>query len=82
MYSLPSKRFYGKPTASTGTGFSGPGGLALIGALALAISTFAATPARAAAKRCDWHGPLSGGEKPYAKCVDFASMEGKTIALP
>ncbi|MEO6098136.1 MAG: vWA domain-containing protein, partial [Fibrobacteria bacterium] len=41
-----------------------------------------ATPARAAAKRCDWHGPLSGGEKPYAKCVDFASMEGKTIALP
>ena len=35
-----------------------------------------------AAKRCDWHGPLSGGEIPYAKCVDFAAMQGKTITLP
>ncbi|HKP96008.1 MAG TPA: vWA domain-containing protein [Fibrobacteria bacterium] len=35
-----------------------------------------------AAKRCDWHGPLSGGENPYAKCVDFAALQGKTLDLP
>ncbi|MDB5048480.1 MAG: von Willebrand factor type domain [Fibrobacteres bacterium] len=38
--------------------------------------------AEAVEKRCDWHGPLSGGEKPYAKCVDFAALNGKTMDLP
>jgi hypothetical protein len=35
-----------------------------------------------AAKRCDWHGPISGGEDPYNKCVDFAALDGKTLDLP
>src|SRR5689334_19599003 len=83
MYSLPTIRFSGN---SAGTGFHRSArfaqsalahatGFSLAAVLALALAeTHAAGP-----KRCDWHGPLSGGEKPYAKCVDFASMEGKTV---
>ncbi len=46
-------------------------------AVSLAVNIAAAAP-----KRCDWHGPLSGGEKPYAKCVDFAALQGKILDLP
>jgi hypothetical protein len=77
MYFIPTKRFFGKPAAVAGSA-SG----ALAHAAAFAFSLTLAVASVHAAKRCDWHGPLSGGEKPYAKCVDFASMEGKTITLP
>ena len=33
-------------------------------------------------KRCDWHGPLSSGEDPYVKCIDFATLNGKDLTLP
>jgi hypothetical protein len=80
MYFILTKRFFGKPAALTGSASSAPGALACAAAFAFPL-ILAATSAHAA-KRCDWHGPLSGGEKPYAKCVDFASMEGKTLTLP
>jgi hypothetical protein len=51
-------------------------------AIAMAAPSVQGAASAKAAKRCDWHGPLSGGEIPYAKCVDFAAMEGKTITLP
>jgi hypothetical protein len=51
--------------------------------VAFAFALIASQPALAKGpKRCDWHGPLSGGETQYAKCVDFAAMNGKTIDLP
>ncbi|MEO7423935.1 MAG: vWA domain-containing protein [Fibrobacteria bacterium] len=50
--------------------------------LCLSLGAMSVDAAAAAAKRCDWHGPLSGGEKPYAKCVDFAALNGKTLDLP
>lgn len=49
----------------------------LILPLGLVAATAAATP-----KRCDWHGPMAGGERPYAKCVDFGALQGKTLDLP
>ncbi len=66
-------RFFGKPVTAIGVSF-----------LAISLIALAAGPAHSAKgpKRCDWHGPLSGGEKPYAKCFDFAAIQGKTIQLP
>jgi hypothetical protein len=73
MSSVRRKRFSKGPGAAIGSA-----------CLLTAILAFsAASPAHAAGpKRCDWHGPLSGGEHPYAKCVDFAALEGKTLTLP
>lgn len=59
-----------------------------IPAQAAARLTFALTLALAGAalakgpKRCDWHGPLSSGESPFVKCVDYASLNGKELTLP
>jgi hypothetical protein len=50
-------------------------------ALALALAAASATLAKGP-KRCDWHGPLSSGESPFVKCVDFAALEGKELTLP
>ena len=38
---------------------------------AMVMGVFLKTPASAAAKRCDWHGPKSTGETTYKKCVDY-----------
>jgi hypothetical protein len=70
MPSSNSYRFFGKPATAIGASF-----------LALFLTAGAAHSAKAP-KRCDWHGPTSGGEKPYAKCFDFAAIQGKTITLP
>jgi hypothetical protein len=51
--------------------------------IAFALAVAAASPALAKGpKRCDWHGPLSSGESPFVKCVDFASLQGKELTLP
>jgi hypothetical protein len=76
MSSMPLIRFTATPAARAA--FTG---VAFAAFAMAAASAFSATGAKAP-KRCDWHGPLSGGEIPYAKCVDFAAMEGKTITLP
>jgi hypothetical protein len=70
MRSLSSPRL-SSPTLARTVAWS------LILLLSLAMAAGAAGP-----KRCDWHGPLSGGEIPYAKCVDFAALQGKTLDLP
>ncbi|MDB5105107.1 MAG: von Willebrand factor type domain [Fibrobacteres bacterium] len=70
MSSLASNRFFGARTTAFGTSL-----------LVLSLTAHSAFAAKAA-KRCDWHGPLSGGEKQYAKCVDFAALNGKTMDLP
>jgi len=52
-------------------------------ALRLAIAFALAASAQAKGpKRCDWHGPLSSGENPFVKCVDFASLNGKELTVP
>ena len=68
MPSHRSNRFFPGPAATLGS--------------ALVVFTLGTQAVSAAPKRCDWHGPLSGGEKPYAKCVDFAALDGKTLDLP
>ncbi len=72
MSSFPSKRFFDKPAGAFGPAFIAACILALP-----AASAYAKGP-----KRCDWHGPLSNGENAYAKCADFAAMEGKTVNIP
>ena len=54
---------------------------AVYGPAGLVMLLMAAAPAQSA-KRCDWHGPLSGGESQYHKCMDFAALNGKTLDLP
>lgn len=73
MSSLPLKRF---------SATSAPYAALVCAAIAMTSPSAQSAASAKAAKRCDWHGPLSGGEIPYAKCVDFAAMEGKTITLP
>lgn len=57
------------------------GGSAARIAFALALAAAAAAQAKGP-QRCDWHGPLSSGESPFIKCVDFASLNGKELAVP
>lgn len=57
------------------------GGTAARIAFALALAAAPAALAKGP-KRCDWHGPLSSGESPFVKCVDFASLQGKELTLP
>jgi hypothetical protein len=71
MSSLSPKRFFGVSAACFGPAL-----------LALSLTALTAQDAKAAGKRCDWHGILSNDEKPYAKCFDFAAYQGKTIDLP
>lgn len=76
MYFKPLKRFSATTAARA---------VFACAAFSLAVPSVhgAASGSNAAApKRCDWHGPLSGGEIPYSKCVDFGAMQGKTINLP
>src|SRR4051812_44972336 len=50
-------------------------------AFALALAAAVAAQAKGP-QRCDWHGPLSSGESPFVKCVDFAALNGKELSIP
>jgi hypothetical protein len=50
-------------------------------AIALALAAGSSAHAKGP-QRCDWHGPLSSGESPFVKCVDFAALNGKELTLP
>jgi len=50
--------------------------------LAIAFALAASSAQAKGPKRCDWHGPLSSGENPFVKCVDFSALNGKELTLP
>ena len=57
-------------------------GMSLLGTAVFLLASGPASPALAASKRCDWHGPKTQGETSYKQCVDYAALDETTLNLP